>query len=95
MLSNMHVASFDHIKQKYSFWDVFDGMVISCRIQKVKPELEIYQHLLEQHSLAADQTIFIDDTPRNLDAASKVGIRGIKFENPCQCEKDLKAVGCI
>ena len=95
VLSNMHVASIDHIEQKYPFWDVFDGMVISCRIQMVKPELEIYQHLLQEHSLVADQTIFIDDTPNNLNAACKLGIRVIKFENPCQCEKELKAVGCI
>lgn len=91
----MHVASIDHIEQKYSFRDVFDGMVISCRIQMVKPELEIYQHLLQQHSLVANQTIFIDDTPSNLNAASKLGMKVIKFEDPCQCEKELKAVGCI
>jgi len=95
VLSNMHMESIEFIEQTYSFWDLFDGMVISCRIHKVKPEIEIYQHLLKQHSLVVDQTIFIDDIPANLNAASKLGIRVIKFENPCQCEKDLKAVGCI
>lgn len=95
VLSNMQIECIDFIEQKYPFWDVFDGMVISSRIQMVKPELEIYQHLLEKFDLMIEKTIFIDDIPENLEAASKLGMRIIKFENPSQCEKELKALGCI
>jgi len=95
VLSNMHIESIDYIEQKYPFWDIFDGMVISSRIQKVKPELEIYEHLVMQHRLVAEQTIFIDDMPENLEAASKLGMSVIKFENASQCKEDLKALGCI
>jgi putative hydrolase of the HAD superfamily len=95
VLSNMHIESIDYIEQKYPFWDVFDGMVISSRIQMVKPELEIYQHLLEKFDLVIDNTIFIDDITENLEAASEVGMRIIKFENTSQCEAELKALGCI
>jgi putative hydrolase of the HAD superfamily len=95
VLSNMHVDSIDFIERKYPFWDVFDGMVISSRIQMVKPELKIYQHLLEKFDLVIDKTIFIDDIPENLEAASKVGMRIIKFENAFQCKEELKALGCI
>jgi trehalose synthase len=95
VLSNIQTDSIEFVEQTYSFWDLFDGVVVSCRIQMVKPEIEIYQHLLQLYSLMADQTIFIDDTPSNLDAASKVGMKVIKFENPSQCEQELKALGCI
>jgi putative hydrolase of the HAD superfamily len=95
VLSNMHIDSIDFIEQKYPIWEVFDGMVISSRIQMVKPELKIYQHLLEKFDLIIEKTIFIDDIPENLEAASMLGMRIIKFENPSQCEEELKALGCI
>jgi putative hydrolase of the HAD superfamily len=94
-LSNMHLAPLDHLEQTYSFWDIFDGMVISCRIHMVKPDAEIYQYLLNKYGLAAEETVFIDDTEINLTAASKLGIKTIRFENPVQCEYELKNIGCI
>jgi len=94
-LSNMHVASIDYLEQKYSFWGVFDGKVISCRIHMIKPEPEIYRYLLDYYDLIAEETIFIDDTPANLEPASRLGIRTVKFEYPGQCESELKRIGCI
>ena len=70
-------------------------MVISCRIHMVKPDPEIYEYLLNEYGLIAGETVFIDDTDINLNAASKFGIKPIKFENPLQCEYELKTVGCI
>ena len=89
VLSNMHVASISYLEKKYKIWDMFDGIVISSRIQKVKPEVEIYEHLLTEYQLKASETVFIDDTSENLTAASSIGIQTIKFVDSCQCERDL------
>ena len=89
VLSNMHVASISYLEEKYKIWDMFDGIVISSRIQKVKPEIEIYEHLLTEYQLKASETVFIDDTSENLTAASSIGIQTIKFVDACQCERDL------
>jgi epoxide hydrolase-like predicted phosphatase len=90
VLSNMHVASIDHIDQTYPIWDdLFDGMVISCRIHMAKPELRIYQYLLETLGLNAADTIFIDDTQKNLEPASQLGMHTILFETSQQCEREL------
>jgi FMN phosphatase YigB (HAD superfamily) len=74
---------------------LFDGMVISCRVQKVKPEVEIYQHLLTEYKLAAEETVFIDDMDVNLVAAKSMGINTIKFANSAQCRRDLGEFKCI
>lgn len=92
-LSNMHFASIEYLEQKETFWDVFDGRVISCRLQLCKPEAGIYEHLLRTYALKPADTIFIDDVQKNLDAAAKVGIRTIKFENAAQCERELARLG--
>jgi putative hydrolase of the HAD superfamily len=94
-LSNMHAASITYLEQTYAFWDVFTGVVISCRVQLIKPEPAIYAYLLERYGLEASQTVFIDDTVVNLQAAAQWGIQTIQFENPVQCARQLQALGCI
>jgi putative hydrolase of the HAD superfamily len=95
VLSNMHFASIDHLEQEYDIWDQFAGTVISCRIKKMKPEPDIYHHLLESFDLIPEETVFIDDTEINLTAASSLGIKTIKFQDPAQCRQSLVELGCI
>lgn len=94
-LSNMHLASIEHLEQAYTFWEVFTGIAISCRLHLCKPEPAIYSYLLETYGLEGANTVFIDDTEVNLTAAAQFGIRTIKFESPAQCERQLRALGCI
>ena len=95
ILSNMHFASIAHLEREYDFWAKIEGIVVSCRVQMVKPEIEIYEHLLTEHGLIAAETVFIDDLQENLDAASTTGIQTIRFLNPSQCRQDLQRLGCI
>ncbi len=95
VLSNMHIASISYLEKKHRIWDLFDGIVISSRIQKVKPDIEIYEHLLAKYQLKASETIFIDDTSENLTAASSIGIQTIKFVDTPQCRQDLMDLKCI
>ena len=92
-LSNMHFASIEYLEQKHDFWDLFQGRVISCRLQLCKPEAGIYEHLLRTYGLEAKATIFIDDVQKNLDAAATLGIKTLKFENAAQCERELRGMG--
>ena len=94
-LSNMHFASIEYLEQTHTFWDLFNGRVISCRLQLCKPEAEIYQHLLRTYGLKAEETLFIDDVQKNLDAAEKLGIRTLRFENAAQCERELRTLGLV
>ncbi|MDJ0913283.1 MAG: HAD family phosphatase [Desulfobacterales bacterium] len=94
-LSNMHTASIEHIETANSFMDIFEGAVISCRVHWIKPEREIYQHLLHTFDLKAKETLFIDDSDINLEAARHIGIQTIKFENPAQCQDSFAACGYL
>jgi putative hydrolase of the HAD superfamily len=94
-LSNMHVASIEHLEQAYTFWEVFAGAVISCRLHLCKPEPAIYAYLLETYGLNGANTVFVDDTDVNLTAAAQFGMHTIKFETPAQCARQLQALGCL
>jgi putative hydrolase of the HAD superfamily len=88
-LSNMPARIFGILKDRFDFWSHFDGIVISGEIRLVKPEPEIFQHLLDRYGLAATETIFVDDLPANVEAARALGLQGVLFHNARQCELAL------
>jgi putative hydrolase of the HAD superfamily len=92
-LSNMHVASIEHLEREQKFFEVFTGRVISCRLNLCKPEPGIYRHALETYGLRAEETVFIDDVEVNVAAAATLGIRTIQFRDAAQCERELRALG--
>lgn len=59
------------------FFKLFDGIVISAEINMLKPDPEIYRHLLEKYKLEPSQTVMIDDQAINLKAAQQVGMHAI------------------
>jgi putative hydrolase of the HAD superfamily len=95
VLSNMHFATIAYLEEEHDIWDMFHGAVISCRIKKIKPEIEIYEYLLDEYQLDAAETVFIDDMSENLAAARSIGIQTIQFTSSAQCKQDLIALKCI
>ncbi len=90
VLSNMHLHSVDYIMQEYNFWHLFEGIVFSAPLKMIKPEPQIYKHLLDEYNLTARGSIFIDDQLENIIAAKKLGLQTIHFRNASQCEAELK-----
>ena len=95
ILSNMHLATIAYLEREHTIWPMFDEIIISSRIRKVKPEIEIYEHLLATYQLSAAETIFIDDTDDNVAAASSIGIQTIRFVDPAQCRQALADLECM
>ena len=91
----MHAASISYLEETYSFLNLFDGVIISSRINMVKPEPRIFMHLLKTYHLDPAQTLFIDDSPANIKAAKNIGIKAILFKDASQCLKALESIGCI
>ena len=90
-LSNMPGSVYAHIRARYDFWDTFRGIVISAEVGMLKPEPEIFEHLLKRYALQGDETVFIDDHPPNVDGARSVGLQAILFEDEDQCRNELAA----
>lgn len=89
-LSNMPAPMYAHLRRRHAFWDVFSGVVISGEIQMMKPEPEIYRHLLDRFGLRAEESVFVDDMQVNVEAARSAGLHAIRFESPAQCERQLE-----
>ena len=64
----------DHVPFYEEFKNCFDQFYLSHEIYLRKPNADIYEFVLNQNNLKAEECLFIDDTKDNTDAASKLGI---------------------
>jgi putative hydrolase of the HAD superfamily len=89
-LSNMATSTFSYLRERYDFWNRFQGIIISAHIKMRKPEPEIFQHLLSRFGLAAETCVFIDDLPVNVLSAREAGLQGVLFQGAKDCGNKLK-----
>ncbi len=61
--------------------EYFDGVLVSAHLKLVKPDPEIYLHLLNTFRLEADECLFVDDMLYNVRGAEAVGISTFHFQN--------------
>lgn len=57
--------------------DYFSTSTYSCELGKFKPDEELYKDALRKCGYKAEETVFIDDSVRNLEGAAKLGITPI------------------
>lgn len=78
VLSNMSMR-FPGIFENREIFQYFDGYVFSSAEKIVKPDPAIYRCLLNRFRLKAEECLFIDDLPRNIEGAVGVGMSGHPF----------------
>ena len=75
------------------YLNFFDQKFLSYDLGMVKPDREIYEHVIKEIGDKPEDCVFIDNRLENIEAAEKFGIHGIVFENKEQLKKDLKELG--
>jgi putative hydrolase of the HAD superfamily len=82
LLSNtneIHLRSyFKTLENNYGIKNMsslFEKEYYSHELGLRKPNLDIYQFVLKDSNLNPNETLFIDDMPKNIEAAKKVGIK--------------------
>lgn len=94
LLSNTNVIHqvafnkiFENTVEETSFNSLFNKAYYSHEIGLRKPAAAAYQYVLNENSLQPQETLFIDDTPGNIEGAKVVGMptilltKGMKIEN--------------
>lgn len=82
LLSNVTAGFKEKYKTIDNVYEVlknFDGLVISGDVKMIKPDKEIYEYLLNEFDLKANECIFIDDRKENTDAAINCGLNAYTF----------------
>ena len=77
--NDIHIQAFEKIiDQSYDlhkYHQLFDYIYYSYRINKRKPDTEIYQHVLDEQNLAPEETIFFEDNRDNINGAAVLNIQ--------------------
>ncbi|UAB75402.1 HAD-IA family hydrolase [Mesoflavibacter sp. SCSIO 43206] len=78
LLSNTNELHIDYIKKNVSFYEefknCFDQFYLSHEINLRKPNADIFNFVLTENNLKAEECLFIDDTLENTQTAQQLGI---------------------
>ena len=58
-------------------------MYYSCAIGLRKPELEIFQRVINDNGLKPSETLYIDDSIQHVEGAARVGLISVQY-NPSE-----------
>lgn len=67
------------LRQRFGLDGLLDSWHISGDLHMRKPQASIYQELLSSLHVSPEQVFFIDDRPKNLDAAQQAGMMTALF----------------
>ncbi len=92
-LTNWSAELFPVAVERYDFLQHFEGIVVSGVEKTRKPFAEIYKITLERYAITPAKAVFIDDNLNNVQAAERLGIKGIHFSSASQLEQALMDLG--
>jgi putative hydrolase of the HAD superfamily len=81
MLSNTNPIHFPYCIKKhfeyggYKMSDYFDALYLSYEMKASKPDEEIFLKLLEAEQVKPCECLFLDDGPRNIETAERLGFQ--------------------
>ena len=89
-LTNWNSCLFEIALVRYDFLQWFDGRIVSGEEKLRKPHPEFYDILSNRYHVKPEETVFIDDNLRNINAAKELGYHCIHFKTPEQLREELK-----
>ncbi len=73
----------------------FEKVYYSCRMGMRKPDTEIFDYVLKENKLVAEETLFIDDTIHHVEGALKTGIRAHLLPRDKDVTELVKELGLL
>ena len=74
------------------FLKELDGGFFSCNVHMIKPHADIFAKLCADYILKAEECVFIDDRPANVEAAKQCGFEGLVFKNYASAHAQLRRI---
>lgn len=82
LLSNTNSAHYERLRDRYNFYAPFGQVFLSHKIGLMKPDPEIFHHVLSALDIAPHTAAFFDDGARNIETANNVGINAYQVNSP-------------
>ncbi|MDR6431540.1 HAD family phosphatase [Brucella pseudogrignonensis] len=93
MLTNFASDTLREAQARFPFLTESRGVTVSGDIRMLKPDREIYEHHVASFDLDPAATLFIDDSPANVEGAKAAGWQAVHFTGAAKLADDLKRLG--
>jgi putative hydrolase of the HAD superfamily len=92
ILSNMPFDFLALARKQVSVFQRADARIFSCEIGSIKPETRIYEAALSALNCTAEELVFFDDIPVNVEKARSMGIRAFIWRNAETARSELNSL---
>ena len=92
LLSNFG-SNFATVKDRFHFYPYVDGGIISYEVNQIKPDLDIYESLIQKYNINPSNAVFLDDREDNIQSAKVLGFHTILVGEFKEALKDLRGLG--
>jgi len=89
LLSNMPSEVWQPLCDRFEWFDLFDGAVVSGNEKVVKPDPAIFRILVARFGVDPHSCVFVDDRAENVDAARALGFEAVLFSDAASLRRHL------
>lgn len=89
VLGTNTIDSHYNVHMKRKDYSIFQKVYASNLIGYAKPDVDFYYYILKEEGVNPEDSIFIDDTVKNVEAANSIGINGIIFTEALALKETL------
>jgi len=93
LLSNTNAIHFEMLHRAYPMLRHFHHLILSYKVQAMKPERKIYEEAVRLAGCRPDECFYTDDIAAYVEAARQLGIDAVQFESAEQIQRELRARG--
>jgi 2-haloacid dehalogenase len=94
-ITNWNGATFRATRNRFDFLNLFRDIVVSGDEALLKPEPAIFELLAKRNGIDLQQSLFIDDSLKNVVGAEAVGMKGHHFTAPESLRVSLTSLGVL
>lgn len=80
VVATNHVSFVKEFINSHFDINYLDDLIISAEINRIKPNLDFYEFILDKYKINANELLFLDDSIENVNGANVLGIKTIKVE---------------
>ncbi|MDD2243132.1 MAG: HAD family phosphatase [Petrimonas sp.] len=94
-LTNWSAETIPFAIERYDFFKLLDGMVVSGKEKIIKPDRRLYQILIDKYQLNPEESLFIDDNIHNIKTADDMGFVTIHLTPETNLEETVVSMGLL
>ncbi len=92
-ITNWNSDTFRATRGRFAFLNLFRDIVVSGDEKIIKPDPAIFHLLAQRNGIDLAQSLFIDDSLKNVAGAEAVGMKGHHFTSPESLRASLNQLG--